>query len=59
VVFRWGRAVRGGNIIWAGRRGYVRRVSYEFVALLSLLGGWMSTVTEAVREVVFEYDRGG
>ena len=33
-------------------------VSCEFVALWSLLGGWMSNVTEAITEVVFECIRG-
>jgi len=57
VVFRWGRAVGGGNIILRGEDGYEKAkwfVSCEFVALWSLLGWWMSNVTEAVTEVVFE-----
>jgi len=61
VVFRWGRAVGGGNIIRRGGGGYEEAkwlVSCEFLALWSLLGGWMSNVTEAVTEVVFECVRG-
>ena len=47
--------------IWRGEDGYEEEkwlVSCEFVALWSLLGGWMSNVTEAVTEVVFECVRG-
>ena len=61
MVFRWGRAVGGGNIIRRGAKGDEEEkwlVSCEFVALWSLLGGWMSNVTEAVTEVVFECIRG-
>ena len=61
MVFRWGRAVGGGNIIRRGEEGDEEEkwlVSCEFVALWSLLGGWMSNVTEAVTEVVFECIRG-
>ena len=57
MVFKWGRAVGGGNIIRRGEEGDEEEkwlVSCEFVALWSLLGGWMSNVTEAVTEVVFE-----
>jgi len=53
--------VGGGNIIRRGEEGYEEAkwlVSCEFVALWSLLGGWMSYVTEAVTEVVFECIRG-
>ena len=47
----------GGNIIRRGEEGDEEEkwlVSCEFVALWSLLGWWMSNVTEAVTEVVFE-----
>ena len=59
MVFKWGRAVGGGNIIRRGDEGDEGDekakwlVSCEFVALWSLLGWWMSTVTEAVTEVIF------